>query len=237
MPKPELREFRMRIARSGMSAAQARIARRIRILLVIFVIGLILSGLTAFPLETELRALRTFLAIDPAAPPSVYTGLHRWIATVARALEEIQARYPFMAYGTDWLAFAHLAIAVAFIGPLRDPVRNVWVVTFALIACAGVIPMALIAGAVRGIPLYWRILDCSFGVFGAIPLWLARRDIARLQSLQGGAAYHPASWPPRMRARRRRFLAFLQGPPSLVALGGPHQCGPPRRVIKHAKAC
>ncbi|SCF41963.1 hypothetical protein [Micromonospora mirobrigensis] len=33
-----------------------------------------------------------------------------------------------MLYGTDWLAFAHLVLAVAFWGPLRDPVRNVWVV-------------------------------------------------------------------------------------------------------------
>lgn len=87
-----------------------------------------------------------------------------------------------MAYGTDWLAFAHLVIAVAFIGPYRDPVRNSWVVTFGIIACIGIIPLALIAGAVRGIPLYWRLIDCSFGVFGAIPLWLVRRDIAMLQT-------------------------------------------------------
>src|SRR5215471_1360362 len=156
------------------------ITRRIRLLLTLFILGLVFSGLTAFPLETELRLLRSFLAIDPTASPGTYTGLHQWIATVAAALEETYSKYPFIAYGTDWLAFAHLAIAVAFIGPLRDPVRNIWVVTFGLIACAGVIPLALIAGPLRHIPLYWRFIDCSFGLFGAIPLWLARRDIILL---------------------------------------------------------
>jgi hypothetical protein len=29
--------------------------------------------------------------------------------------------YPFLAYGTDWLAFAHIVIAVFFIGPLVKP--------------------------------------------------------------------------------------------------------------------
>ena len=41
-------------------------------------------------------------------------------------------------------------------------------------------PLALIAGGVRGIPLHWRLLDCSFGVFGLVPLWLALRWTGRL---------------------------------------------------------
>jgi len=32
----------------------------------------------------------------------------------------------------------------------------------------------------RGIPPYWQLIDCSFGVFGIIPLWLARRCAAKL---------------------------------------------------------
>ena len=166
-----------------MREARTRIERRIRVLLLVFLAGLILSGLTAFPLHTELQMLQSLLGIDPSLPPGAYTGLRHWIATVAAALRDVHAKYPFMAYGTDWLAFAHLVIAVAFIGPLRDPVRNVWVVTFGLIACAGVIPLALIAGTVRQIPIYWQLLDCCFGVFGAIPLWLARRNIMRLETL------------------------------------------------------
>jgi hypothetical protein len=89
----------------------------------------------------------------------------------------------FLAYGTDWLAFAHLVIAVAFIGPLRDPVRNKWVLTFGVIACAGVVPLALIAGCVRGIPFYWRLIDCSFGVFGVVPLLICLSYVRRLERM------------------------------------------------------
>jgi hypothetical protein len=53
-----------------------------------------------------------------------------------------------------------------------------------LIACAGVIPLALIAGQIRGIPLPWRLIDCSFGVFGALPLLICGRSIHALERLQ-----------------------------------------------------
>jgi hypothetical protein len=89
-------------------------------------------------------------------------------------LESAGRSYPFLAYGTDWLAFAHLMIAIAFIGPLKDPIKNIWVVEFGMIACASVIPLALICGFIRGIPFAWQLLDCSFGVFGFIPLAIIR---------------------------------------------------------------
>jgi hypothetical protein len=79
------------------------------------------------------------------------------------------------------LAFAHLVIAVAFVGPLRDPVRNIWVVQFGMIACMAVIPLALIAGPIRGIPIWWQVIDMSFGVVGIVPLLIVHRDIRRLE--------------------------------------------------------
>jgi hypothetical protein len=72
-------------------------------------------------------------------------------------------------------------IAVAFFGPYIDPVRNKWVITFGLIACVGVIPLALIAGAIRGIPLPWRLVDCSFGFFSSVPLLFIRQSICALE--------------------------------------------------------
>lgn len=84
----------------------------------------------------------------------------------------------------DWLA-AHLVIAIVFIGPFIDPVRNKWVITFGLIACACVVPLAVIAGPIRGIPFAWRLVDCSFGIFGALPLLLCRRSILAIER-QGG---------------------------------------------------
>lgn len=160
------------------------IQRRVRILLVGFIVGLVLSGLTAFPLEWELNLLAQWLGAAPHSTPAEYSGFVHWIVKVRNALRETNAEYPFLAYGYDWLAFAHLVIATAFIGPLRDPVRNKWVIEWALIACAGIFPLAMICGPIRGIPFYWQLIDCSFGVVGAIPLWLCRKYILQLEAYQ-----------------------------------------------------
>ncbi len=148
---------------------------RIRWLLAFFIVALILSGLTAFPLERELDVLARVLQVDTDASPASYTGLRYWIATVREGVVRTNAQYPFMAYGTDWLAFAHLLIGLLFVGPFRDPVRNIWVTQFGMIACVGVLPLALICGPIRGIPFYWQMIDCSFGLFGLIPLWFVHK--------------------------------------------------------------
>jgi hypothetical protein len=162
--------------------------RRIRTFLLLFMLGLALSGLTAFALETELRWLTGLLGASASTQPADVDGVLRWLVTVRDALIATNAKYPYLAYGTDWLAFAHLVIAVAFIGPFRDPVRNAWVVTFGLVACAAVVPLALIAGAIRGIPFYWRLIDCMFGVGGAALLWPCRRAIQSLEAQRVASA-------------------------------------------------
>jgi len=147
-------------------------------------VALVASGVTAFPLETEMRIASDVLHWLGFAPPP----LTEWIDRVRDALIATNDAYPFLAYGTDWLAFAHLVIAVAFIGPLRDPVRNIWIVQFGMIACIGVIPLALIAGAIRGIPVGWQLIDMSFGVIGIIPLIIVYRLIRRLEREQVATA-------------------------------------------------
>lgn len=160
---------------------EAESLRRIRFWLAAFIVGLVVSGLTAFPLATELRWLAGWVHADGVRPLAQWSGLLQWIEQVSAALSVTDARYPFLAYGTDWLAFAHLTIAVAFIGPFVDPLQNKWVITFGLIACAGVVPLALIAGQVRGIPMGWRLIDCSFGVIGSVPLLVCRRCISVIE--------------------------------------------------------
>ena len=91
--------------------------RRIRLWLAAFVAGLVLSGLTAFPLQSELRWLVSFLHAASLQPMAECTCVLPWIERVYIALSTTNAHYPFLAYGTDWLAFAHLVIAAAFIGP------------------------------------------------------------------------------------------------------------------------
>ncbi|MBU2574869.1 MAG: hypothetical protein KKH28_12410 [Elusimicrobia bacterium] len=153
--------------------------KRVRRLIVFFVVGLVLSGLTAFPLLVEARLLRQYFGAGTVVGQAM-PALAVWLEKVYVGLRDTSERHPFLFYGTDWLAFAHLVIAVAFLGPFRDPVRNRWVIQFGMIACALVIPLAIIAGSVRGIPLFWRIIDCSFGVVGFVPLWFADRAVARL---------------------------------------------------------
>jgi hypothetical protein len=175
-----------------MSNREESLRRRIRVLTRIFIIGLLVSGATAIPLGAELNLLvRMFPATN--APGGGASGFAGWILRVRNAVQDTNAHYPFLAYGTDWLAFGHFVIAVAFIGALRDPVRNVWLFTFGLIACAMIIPYAFIFGAVRGIPLGWRLIDCSFGVFGIIPVWYCRRWTGELASLAARAGSGTAS--------------------------------------------
>jgi hypothetical protein len=167
---------RVTVTSATLPAPEAhRLRCRIRFWLAVFIAGLVLSGLTAFPLQYELELLARWLGVPEQASPEPYAGFTGWIVTVRNGLQDTYAKYPFVAYGTDWLAFAHLILTLLFVGPWRDPVRNAWVVTFGLWSCVLVFPLALICGPLRGIPLGWTLIDCSFGLFGFVPLWLVRK--------------------------------------------------------------
>ena len=157
-----------------------KLRRRIKMLSCIFVFFLVLSGLTAFPLSWETERLHNWIG-EGTSVEKTFPQLSQWITKVYTGLKETDRKYPFIAYGTDWLAFAHIVIATAFIGPIRDPIRNVWIVEFGIIACILVIPLALICGPIRHIPFFWRLIDCSFGVLGILPLLIIRRDIKTLE--------------------------------------------------------
>jgi hypothetical protein len=156
------------------------IERKIRFLIWIFIIGLVLSGLTAFPLEWELFISQEWVVKNL----SEGNPFRYWIVKVYEGVHETYLHYPFIGYGTDWLAFAHVIIALNFWGPLKDPVKNIWVIEAGMIACILVIPLALIAGIVREIPFYWRVIDCSFGIFGILPLAYTHQLIRQLKKLK-----------------------------------------------------
>src|SRR5687767_10311093 len=153
----------------------SKLLQRIRQLILLFIAGLVVSGITAFPIEWELRIAHQWM--DSLKWEN---ALSAWINVAYQGMQETNSKYPFISYGTDWLAFAHLVIAIAFIGPLKDPVRNIWVIEFGIIACVSIFPLAFIAGEVRGIPVFWRIIDCSFGVAGGVLLMVCHRMIRRL---------------------------------------------------------
>ena len=166
-----------------MTDSARSLRRRIRWVLGFFIAALAISGLTAFPLQLELDAMVA------ARGAHIFGAAHGsfdwWILTVRNGLGVVYRDYPWMGYGTDWLAFGHLVIALFFVGAWRDPVRNIWLLTAGLIACVGVIPVAMLCGVLRGIPIYWRLIDCAFGVLGFLPLWLARRWTLVLEKDEG----------------------------------------------------
>lgn len=154
--------------------------RRVRYILCFFIFGLVLSGLTAFPIMWEIRILEGLIG-EGTFMEKVYPPMAHWISFVHRGLADIPVESSFIYYGTDWLAFAHIVIAIAFVGPLRDPVKNIWVIEFGMVACVLVVPLALIAGRIREIPFFWQLIDCSFGIVGIIPLWICRRYIKHME--------------------------------------------------------
>ena len=149
--------------------------RKVRRLLIAFIVLLILSGITAFPLQWEISLMDHIVANF-----SPYNTLAIWYYKISQVVNETWNKYPFIAYGTDWLAFAHIVIAVAFIGPYRDPVKNIWVLEFGMISCLMIFPLAFIAGPIRGIPFFWQLIDCSFGIFGFLLLYYIYRIVKKM---------------------------------------------------------
>lgn len=160
-----------------MNLTPTQLKTKARRWIIFLMVGLILSGITAFPIESELAvAMNNVEAFSPK--------MQHWLTIIYTAVKTTNAQYPYLSYGTDWLAFAHIIIALAFIGPFRDPARNIWVLQFGMIACVLIFPLAFIAGPIRHIPVFWQLIDCSFGVVGIIPLYIAYRYAKRLETLQ-----------------------------------------------------
>jgi hypothetical protein len=138
--------------------------------------ALIISGVTAMPVETELGWLLQTLPQG--------NSLYSWLLKVYQAIVITNTTYPFVAYGFDWLAFAHIVIALAFIGILRNPVRNIWIIEWAMLCCIAIIPFAFTVAPFRHIPIGWTIIDCLFGVVGIMPLYYCRILIKKLEKLE-----------------------------------------------------
>jgi hypothetical protein len=147
----------------------------IRRWLLFFMIVLFVSGITAMPAEWELSIATRFFPEGSA--------IGNWLAEVYSGVKNTNRNYPWLFYGYDWLAFAHFILAILFIGPYKDPVRNKWVIEFGMIACLLIIPLALIAGYFREIPFWWRMIDSSFGILGVLPLAICYRKIITLEIL------------------------------------------------------
>ncbi len=158
---------------------------KIRIALAFFMFALVLSGITAFPLRSELHLHNQYFGSGTTFG-NQFPDVAIYLRYVQEGLDNNAAQFPFMSYGTDWLAFSHIVIAIAFIGPFRDPVKNIWVTQFGIICCILVFPLAFICGSIRSIPIFWQLIDCSFGFFGLFPLLLVYKWTKELEAQQEG---------------------------------------------------
>src|ERR1051325_1191029 len=139
-----------------MMKREMQLRRRIQAATSIIILGLFLGGATALPLQTELEAIARWFHAGNLSPPQAKSEFVKWILIVRDALRVTYAKYPFIGYSTDWLAFGHFIIALGFVGALRHPMRNIWLFTWGMIASVLLVPWALIMGEVREIPIYWR---------------------------------------------------------------------------------
>ena len=146
-------------------------------MLAIVAFGLFVSGVTIWPAIPELKAAVHLVWGDGPASGA----LHGFVLRAIAGLENVQASYPFMLYALDWLAFAHIGLAILFAGAMRDPVRNKWIVQCGLILCALVPVLAGICVPLRGLPWQWFWIDAAFAPVAALPLWIAYRDIKYLE--------------------------------------------------------
>ena len=106
----------------------------------------------------------------------------QWLSLVQQAIEETYSKFPFLAYGYDWLAFGHYIISIPFIMAIRDTSKIPWVINYGIFACVTLLPFALVFGAIREIPIFWRGVDALFGIGGLIVLVLLRKQFNELGS-------------------------------------------------------
>ena len=151
--------------------------KRARIMILIVALGLFFSGITVWPMKWELK---TFVEIvwGNNEPKNI---IHSFMLQVINGIDAVEILYPFMLYGYDWLAYAHIMLAVLFAGAIRDPVRNKWIVQCGLVMCAIIPVLAGIFIPLRGLPLYWIFIDSAFAPGAALPLWIALRDILKVE--------------------------------------------------------
>jgi len=154
---------------------ETQLRRKISTALIITIIGLLLNGVTAVPLRTELSIL---LAKHEVLPKF----LQDWWNYVNQGVNDTSNQYNFMRYGFDWLGFTHLLIAVLFFGALKDPLKNEWVVKWGMIASLLSIVMALGWEQLRSIPFWWSGIDALIALGAFVILWLCNKWIQELKS-------------------------------------------------------
>lgn len=154
--------------------------RKAKIMLGLIVFGLLVSAITIWPAVPELKFVIKIIGDNTNRAGELY----QFLSQALNGLEIINDTNPYMLYAHDWLAFAHIVLAILFAGAIRDPVRNIWIIQCGLIMCALVPVLAGICIPLRGLPCWWFLIDSSFAPAAAIPLWIALKAVKKIEALQ-----------------------------------------------------
>lgn len=146
-------------------------------MLLIVAFGLFVSGVTVWPAVPELNLGLRILEVLGFADSELF----RFTTQIRDSLIAIEDQHPSILYGYDWLAFAHIVLAILFAGTARDPVRNRWTIECGLIMCALIPILAGICIPIRQIPGYWFLIDFAFAPAAAVPLVIALRDVRQIE--------------------------------------------------------
>jgi len=151
--------------------------KRAKWMLALVVFGLLVSAVTIWPMKWELESIITFVWGDSEPVGTI----HSFLLQALEAIKTTESENSFLFYGYDWLAFAHIVLAILFAGAIRDPVRNIWVIQCGLIMCLLIPVLAGICIPLRGVPLCWFWVDSAFAPAAALPLWIALRDVRSVE--------------------------------------------------------
>jgi len=157
--------------------------KQIRFWLILFFLGILFGLHTVVFAEVETAFFAKHLGRG-AAMETTLPVVSDWIEQLHVSVSETYEKHPAIAYCMDWLSYACIVFAIFIIGAIKDPVRNIWIIQVYMIACVLAFLLPFIVGPMRQIPVFWRFLDCSFGLIGFIILWIAYQLTKKLQTAQ-----------------------------------------------------
>lgn len=162
-------------------AGQERTRTVVRLYLALFLLVILFGLHTVVFVESETALMAEYVGKGTMVE-TIWPGFSAWIEHLHTAFALTYTSFPVVAYCMDWLAYVCIVLAIFVLGAIRDPVRNIWIVKAFIIGCALAFLLPLIMGPVRGIPVFWRWIDSSFGALGFLFLLLPYRLIRRLEA-------------------------------------------------------
>lgn len=160
----------------------ASLLSRIRLVLAIAIVCLILGSLATLAAPHTISVVLSILSRMEIATPDTSHSF-RWLQHIQLQLGRDSDLHPMLHFCADLFAFVQLVFALALIGPLRNPIRNQWVIQFGILACCGLIPVALILGPWHGLPMAWRLVSCGAALCGIVTLMLCRHYITLYENV------------------------------------------------------